>query len=104
MKMNNIGPCKILRNFNANTYEIELLDDVGIWPIFNVSKLYPYQKDGTEGSEDLEKIKWEKQIPIEKKKQMEKIVEQRIGKKTRRKTYFEYLVKWKGHPIEYASW
>jgi hypothetical protein len=31
---------------------------------------------------------------------MEKIVDQRIGKKTKRKTYFEYLVKWKGHPIE----
>jgi hypothetical protein len=28
----------------------------------------------------------------------------RIGKKTRRKTYFEYLVKWKGHPIEDVSW
>jgi hypothetical protein len=35
---------------------------------------------------------------------MEKIVDQRIGKKTRRKTYFEYLVKWKGHLIEDASW
>jgi hypothetical protein len=35
---------------------------------------------------------------------MEKIVDQRIGKKTKRKTYFEYLVKWKGCPIEDANW
>jgi hypothetical protein len=35
---------------------------------------------------------------------MEKIVDQRIGKKTKRKTYFEYLVKWKGHPIDDSSW
>jgi hypothetical protein len=35
---------------------------------------------------------------------MEKIVDRPIGKKTRRKTYFEYLVKWKGHLIEDASW
>jgi hypothetical protein len=35
---------------------------------------------------------------------MEKIVDQRIGKKSRRKTCFEYLVKWKGCPIEEASW
>jgi hypothetical protein len=27
-----------------------------------------------------------------------------VGKKTRRKEYFEYLVKWKGHPVEDASW
>jgi hypothetical protein len=35
---------------------------------------------------------------------MEKIIDQRISKKTRRKTRLEYLVKWKGHPIEDASW
>jgi hypothetical protein len=35
---------------------------------------------------------------------MEKIIDQRVSKKTRRKTYFEYLDKWKGHPIEDASW
>jgi hypothetical protein len=35
---------------------------------------------------------------------MEKIVDRRVGKKTRRKTYFEYLVKWKGRPVEDACW
>jgi hypothetical protein len=43
-------------------------------------------------------------MPIAEKPHIEKIVDQRIGKKTRRKTYLEYLVKWKGHPIEDASW
>jgi hypothetical protein len=41
---------------------------------------------------------------VAKKPQMEKIIDQRTDKKTKRKTYFEYLVKWKGHPIEDASW
>jgi hypothetical protein len=104
LKMKKIGPCKILRKFDANAYEIELLDGVDISPIFNVSDLYPYRKYDTEGSEEQENIQWEKQMPATEKPQMEKIVDRRIGKKTRRKTYFEYLLKWKGHPIEDASW
>jgi hypothetical protein len=46
----------------------------------------------------------EQQFPTAEKPQMEKIIEYRDGKKTRRKTYPEYLVKWKDHPMEYVSW
>jgi hypothetical protein len=99
-----IGSCKILRKFDENAYEIELPKDVGISPIFNISDLYPYREDGTKGSKDKKEIQWEKEMPVAEKPQMEKIVDRRIGKKTRRKTYFEYLVKWKGHPIEDVSW
>jgi hypothetical protein len=56
LKMKNIGPCRILRKFDANAYEIELPDDVDISPIFNVSDLYPYRKDDTEGSKNQGKI------------------------------------------------
>jgi hypothetical protein len=41
---------------------------------------------------------------VAKKPQMEKIIDRRTGKKTKRKIYFEYLVNWKGQPIEDASW
>ena len=93
-----------MRKFDANDYEIELPNGVGILPIFNVLDLYPYRKYDTKGSKDQGKIQWEKQMPVAEKLQMEKIVDQRIGRKTRRKNYFEYLVKWKGHSIEDASW
>ena len=50
LKMKKIVPCKILRKFDANAYEIEIPDGVVIFPIFNFSDLYPYRKYDTEGS------------------------------------------------------
>jgi hypothetical protein len=43
MKMKKIGPCRVMRKFGANAYEIELPDGIGISPIFNVADLYPYR-------------------------------------------------------------
>jgi len=54
--------------------------------------------------DDQEDIQWEEQIPIVEKPQMEKILGQRVGRKTKRKVYPEYLVKWKDHPMKDSSW
>jgi hypothetical protein len=43
-------------------------------------------------------------MPVAEKPQMERIIDQRVSKKTQRKKYFEYLVKWKGCPNEDTSW
>jgi hypothetical protein len=43
-------------------------------------------------------------MPIVENPQMERILNKRVRKKTKQKQYFEYLVKWKNHPVEYASW
>jgi hypothetical protein len=43
VKLNKIGPCKILRKFGENDYEIEMPKGVGISPIFNIEDLYPYR-------------------------------------------------------------
>jgi hypothetical protein len=59
LKLEKIRLCKILRKFGANAYEIELSEDVGISPIFNISDLYPYREDDTKGSEDKEENQWE---------------------------------------------
>ena len=102
--MKNISPCKVIRKFGVNAYEIELPDGIRISPIFNVSDLYPYTA-GEEGTSDEQsEVQWKKQIPIVEKPQIESILDKGIGKKTRRKQYFEYLVKWKNHPVEDASW
>jgi hypothetical protein len=52
LKMNKIGPCRILKKFTSNAYEIRLLDNVGISPIFNVADLYPYRRDEAGESND----------------------------------------------------
>jgi hypothetical protein len=43
LKMKKIGPCKVLKKFGVNEYEIELPDGVKISLIFNVSDLHPYK-------------------------------------------------------------
>jgi hypothetical protein len=104
LKMKKIGLCRIIRKFGTNAYEIELPDGIGISLIFNVSDLYPYKAEEEEvGSEQLE-VQWAKQMPVAEKSQMEIILDKRVSKRTRQKEYFEYLVKWKGHPVEDASW
>ena len=47
LKLKMIGPCKILRKFSKNTYEIEILEGVGISPIFNVENIYKYKEGET---------------------------------------------------------
>jgi hypothetical protein len=99
MKMKKIGPCKILRKFEANAYEIGLSDGVGISPIFNVADLYPYREEEVRGEENQEEFQWVKNMLVVENLQMEKIIDQRVSRKTQRKTYLEYLVKWKGHSM-----
>jgi hypothetical protein len=101
LKMKKIGPCRVIRKFGTNAYEIELPEGIRISPIFNVSDLYPYK---TEENSEKPKVQWTKQMPVAEKPQMERILDKRVSKRTRRKEYFEYLVRWKGHPVEDASW
>jgi hypothetical protein len=104
LKMKKIGPCKVLRKFGANAYEIELPDGIGISPIFNISYLYPYKAEETGTGNEQPVIQCKKQMPIADKPHMERILDKRVSKRTRQKQYFEYLVKWKNHPVEDASW
>ena len=53
LKMKKIGPCRVLKKFGENAYEIELTDGIGISQIFNISDLYPYKDEetGTSGEQ-----------------------------------------------------
>jgi hypothetical protein len=58
LKMKKIKPCKVLKKFGANAYEIELPDGIGISLIFNVSDLYPYKSEEAEESSEKPEIQW----------------------------------------------
>ena len=85
LKMKKIGPCKVLKKFGTNAYEIELPDGIRISSIFNISYLYPYKVEEAEAGNEQPLIQWMKQMSVAKNPQMERILDKRIGKKTRRK-------------------
>ena len=53
LKMKKIGPYRVLKKFGANAYEIELLNGIGISPIFNILDLYPYRAEGEETENEI---------------------------------------------------
>jgi hypothetical protein len=60
LKMKKIGPCRILKKFGTNSYEIELPDGIGISLIFNISDLYPYKVREVETGDEKPVIQWTK--------------------------------------------
>ena len=65
--MKKIGPCRVLKKFRENAYEIELPDGIEIFSIFNVSDLYPYKAEETGTSGEQPEVQWQKQMPIAEK-------------------------------------
>jgi hypothetical protein len=66
--------------------------------------LYPYKAEEVGKSDEPSEVQWQMQMPVVEKPQMEKILDKQVGKKTRRKEYFQYLVKWNDHLVEDVSW
>ena len=67
LKMKKIRPCKVLKKFGANAYEIELPDGIEISLIFNISYLYPYKDEEAEAGSEQPEVKWTKQMPVVEK-------------------------------------
>ena len=99
--MKKFGPCKILKKHDSeNAYEVELPDGIHISPIFNIADLTEYHDDGADDELVLEPCP----ILASKKEEIEDILDHCVGRSTRNRQYEEYLVKWKGRPIEDSTW
>jgi hypothetical protein len=81
LKMKKIGPCKILKKFGENAYELELPEGIGISPIFNISDLYPYRAEEAGTGTEEPVIQWQKQLPVAQKPEMECILDKRVGRR-----------------------
>ena len=56
----------------------------------------------TSDGDDLA-IDWKGQIPPKEQPQIEVVLDKRILRKTRNKTFFQYLVKWRNQPANDAT-
>ena len=103
LKMKKFGPCKVVkRHDSGNAYEVELPPELNISPVFNISDLIEYYEGGDE--DEFAEAQWSIPAATLATKEIEEILDSRVGKSTRNKTYEEYLVKWKGRQVEDSSW
>ena len=101
LKMKKFGPYKILKKHDSgNAYDVELLDGIHISLIFNIVDLIEYHDDGADEGLMLDPCL----IPTSKKEEIEEILDSRVGRSTKNRKYEEYLVKWKGWPLEDSTW
>jgi hypothetical protein len=103
LKMKKFGPCKIVkRHDSGNAYEVELPAELNISPVFNISDLTEFYEGGDE--DEVADVQWGIPAATSETKEIEEILDSRVGRSTRNRTYEEYLVKWMGRPVEDSSW
>ena len=103
LKMKKFGPCEIVKRHDSRiAYEVELPSDLNISLVFNISDLIEYYEGGD--SDEVADIQWSILAATSDTKEIEEILDSCVGRSTRNRTYEEYLVKWKGRPVEDSSW
>jgi len=45
LKYKKIGPCRVVRKYGENAYQVDLPEEYDIMPIFNFNNLYEYSGD-----------------------------------------------------------
>ena len=99
LKMKKFGPCKIVKRHDfGNAYKVELPVKLNISLVFNISNLIEFYEWGD--GDEVADVLWSISTPTSNTKEIEAVLDIRVGRSTRNITYGEYLVKWKGRPVE----
>ena len=102
--MRKMGPFRILQKCGTNAYKVELPPDIGLSNIFNVSDLYPYKGSIVCDAGATHEAEVPTGLPKKSSPEVESLLDIKIMKETRRKTYYQYHIKWKRKPMEDATW
>ena len=95
-----IGPFTILDWVGQWAYRLELPESMHkIYPVFHVSKIKPYKANGK-----LQPPLVSIEIKGEMEYEVECTLDKRINKRTPKKDYVEYLIKWLGYGHKQNSW
>ena len=101
--MKKFGPYKILKRHDyKNSYEVELFAELNTLLVFNILDLTIFYEGGD--GDEIADIQWSIPIATLDTKEIAKILDSRVDRSTRNKTYKEYLIKWKGRLVENSSW
>jgi len=99
-----IGPFRVAEEISANAYRLELPTHYHFHPVVNVSLLKPYLGDNDVDPDNLLRYPRSSRAlandaPPASEYQVERLIQRRS-----RDGNTEYLVKWLGYPVRYATW
>ena len=97
------GPFKILKKISPVAYHIEIPPNSRVHPVIHISKLKEYQSSENFESRVLPPPPPPEIIDGAEEWEVEKILNSKSFKRLG-KVYNHYLVQWKGHPKEDATW
>jgi transposase InsO family protein len=98
-----IGPFKVTRVKNNNSYELDLPPQMNVHPVFNIDRLKPY-RDGNRLFPDRPSPFDRPPPEIAREDGAEVFEVERILAKRGRADRAEYLVLWRGYPLHEATW
>ena len=99
-----IGPYAVKRVISATAYELDLPDTLRVHPVFHVHLLKPYFDGSAQFPARISELRPEPEPDDFNDAGEPQWAVESILRKRRRGRAVEYLVKWRGYPVEESTW